>query len=96
MIGKFSDMIGKFSDMIGKFSDMIGTLPYVVGSCRCHSILTKEMYISLRSTPKEGTVRRWRFYKMGNGQKLADQVTRNMEGNSAEFASSGKCSKLVI
>ena len=41
------------------FLDMMGSLCYVVGPCRGHSKLTKEMYISLRPIPKEGTVRCW-------------------------------------
>ena len=42
------------------------------------------------ATPKGDTLLRWRFYKLGNWQKLADQTTRYMDGNTAEFISSRK------
>ena len=73
-----------------KFSVMTETLLYAPGSCERHSEFTEEMYIPLRPTPKEDTLHHWCFYKLGNWQKLADQSTWYLEGNSAEFTSSEK------
>ena len=53
--------------------------------------LRKEMHIPLRPLPKEDSLRRWRFKELGNWRTLADQITWYMEGNSAEFTSSGNC-----
>ena len=41
-----------------KISVMIGTLLYLLGTCARHSKLAQEMYIALRSIPKEDTLRR--------------------------------------
>ena len=41
-----------------------------------------DLNIPLRLIPKEDSLHRWRFCKLGSEQKLADQY---MEDNSAEF-----------
>ena len=64
---------------------MIGTLLYAFDSCERHSELTEEMHTPVRPISTEDTIRRWRFYKLGNWQKLADQSTWYMEGNSADL-----------
>ena len=71
------------SDDDRKIFVMIGSL-LVFGSSEHHSKLTEEMYIPLRQIPKGDSLRCWRFYKLGNQQKLADQSTQYMEGIWAE------------
>ena len=74
-----------------KFSDMIGTLPYIAGPCWHHCKLTKEMYIRLRQIPKKGTVSCWHSINWAIERNWQTQATWNMEGHSADFASSEKC-----
>ena len=54
---------------------MIGTIPWNFGP-----------HTHFKTTQRQGIVRRWRFYKLGNWQKLAGQAICNMEGNGNEIA----------
>ena len=55
-----------FLTITGKIPVMTGTPLYVSSSRERHSKLTEEMRIPLRPIPKEGSLRRWRFYKLGS------------------------------
>ena len=79
-----------FLMVTGAFRARIGSLLYIASSLDHHCEL-KEMYIPLKSIPKEDTLHRGCFFQQGKWQKLADQSTWYMEGNSAGFASPGKC-----
>ena len=80
-----------FLTITGKFLAAIGTLLYVSGWRECHSKLTEEMHIPLKPIQKANTLCHWRFFKLSNQQRLADQSIWYIEGNSAELTSSGKC-----
>ena len=56
----------------------------------------KQVYISLKPIPKEDTLRCWRFYSLGNWQKVADQTSWSMEVNWDTFTSSGMCHGAVL